>query len=46
MWLTRLALRNPILILMMSLMVMVLGAMALDRLSVELWVASLLMTLS
>ncbi|MEI8258527.1 MAG: efflux RND transporter permease subunit, partial [Deltaproteobacteria bacterium] len=37
MWLTRLALRNPILILMMSLMVMVLGAMALDRLSVDLF---------
>jgi hydrophobe/amphiphile efflux-1 (HAE1) family protein len=37
MWLTRLALRNPILILMMSLMVMVLGGMALDRLSVDLF---------
>jgi hydrophobe/amphiphile efflux-1 (HAE1) family protein len=37
MWLTRLALRNPILILMMSLMVMVLGAVSLDRLSVDLF---------
>src|SRR5262249_18565350 len=37
MWLTRLALRNPVLILMMSLMGMVLGAVALDRLSVDLF---------
>jgi hydrophobe/amphiphile efflux-1 (HAE1) family protein len=37
MWLTRLALRNPVLILMMSLMVLALGAVALDRLSVDLF---------
>lgn len=37
MWLTRLALRNPILILMMTLMVIVLGAVSLDRLSVDLF---------
>jgi HAE1 family hydrophobic/amphiphilic exporter-1 len=37
MWLTRLALRNPILILMMSLMVIVLGALAVGRLSVDLF---------
>src|SRR6185369_4376052 len=37
MWLTRLALRNPILILMMTLMTLVLGAVALDRLSVDLF---------
>jgi multidrug efflux pump subunit AcrB len=36
-WLTRLALRNPILILMMSLMVIALGGVALDRLSVDLF---------
>ncbi len=37
MWLTRLALRNPILILMVSLMVMALGALAVTRLSVDLF---------
>ncbi len=37
MWLTRLALRNPILILMMSLMVIVLGAVSLQRLPVDLF---------
>jgi multidrug efflux pump subunit AcrB len=37
MWLTRLALRNPILILMMSLMVIALGAVALNRLPVDLF---------
>lgn len=37
MWLTRLALRNPILILMMSLMTVVLGLQALGRLSVDLF---------
>src|SRR4051794_8411036 len=37
MWLTRLALRNPILILMMSLMVVVLGALSVGRLSVDLF---------
>jgi hydrophobe/amphiphile efflux-1 (HAE1) family protein len=37
MWLTRLALRNPILILMVSLMIVALGAVALDRLSVDLF---------
>src|SRR5262252_4705879 len=37
MWLTRPALRNPILILMMTLMVIVLGAVSLDRLSVDLF---------
>ena len=34
MWLTRLALRDPVLILMMSLMVMVLGWVSLRGLSV------------
>jgi hydrophobe/amphiphile efflux-1 (HAE1) family protein len=37
MWLTRLALRNPILILMMTLMVIVLGAVSVQRLSVDLF---------
>jgi CzcA family heavy metal efflux pump len=37
MWLTRLALRNPVLILMMSLMVIVLGWVSLSRLSVDLF---------
>lgn len=37
MWLTRLALRNPILILMMSLMVIALGALSVGRLSVDLF---------
>lgn len=37
MWLTRLALRNPILILMMSLMLIVLGGVSLRRLSVDLF---------
>ena len=37
MWLTRLALRNPILILMMSLMVIALGALSTTRLSVDLF---------
>jgi multidrug efflux pump subunit AcrB len=37
MWLTRLALRNPVLILMMSLMSMVLGMVSLQRLSVDLF---------
>jgi hydrophobe/amphiphile efflux-1 (HAE1) family protein len=37
MWLTRLALRNPIFILMMSLMVAVLGYVSLRRLSVDLF---------
>lgn len=37
MWLTRLALRNPILILMMSLMVIALGALSSSRLSVDLF---------
>ncbi|MBX3224538.1 MAG: efflux RND transporter permease subunit [Labilithrix sp.] len=37
MWLTRLALRNPILILMMSLMVVALGVLAVGRLSVDLF---------
>lgn len=37
MWLTRLALRNPVLILMMSLMVIALGAVSLSRLSVDLF---------
>src|SRR5258708_32607942 len=37
MWLTRLALRNPVLILMMSLMVCVLGGVSLDSLSVDLF---------
>src|SRR5438270_13051008 len=39
MWLTRLALRNPILILMMSLMILVLGGVSVDRLSVDLFPA-------
>src|SRR5512143_204725 len=39
MWLTRLALRNPVFILMMSLMVLVLGAVSVDRLSVDLFPA-------
>lgn len=37
MWLTRLALRNPVLILMMSLMASVLGIVSLQRLSVDLF---------
>src|SRR6266851_4141715 len=37
MWLTRLALRNPVLILMMSLMLMVLGWVSVSRLSVDLF---------
>src|SRR5262252_4147912 len=37
MWLTRLALRNPVLILMMSLMVMVLGWVSVSRLAVDLF---------
>ena len=37
MWLTRLALRNPIFILMMSLMVLALGWVSLTRLSVDLF---------
>src|SRR5436309_5595773 len=37
MWLTRLALRNPVLILMMSLMTLALGAVSLQRLSVDLF---------
>src|SRR5919204_2036490 len=37
MWLTRLALRNPVLILMMSLMVCALGWVSLSRLSVDLF---------
>ncbi|HXN84236.1 MAG TPA: efflux RND transporter permease subunit [Myxococcales bacterium] len=37
MWLTRLGLRNPVLILMMSLMVCVLGGVSLDSLSVDLF---------
>jgi len=37
MWLTRLALRNPILILMLSLMVIVLGVLSVGRLSVDLF---------
>src|SRR5882762_10628399 len=37
MWLTRLALRNPVLILMMSLMTLALGAISLDRLAVDLF---------
>ncbi len=39
MWLTRLALRNPILILMLSLMVLALGGVALDKLAVDLFPA-------
>ena len=37
MWLTRLALKNPVLILMMSLMIAVLGVVSLRRLSVDLF---------
>ncbi|MEZ4392005.1 MAG: efflux RND transporter permease subunit [Polyangiales bacterium] len=37
MWLTRLALRNPVLILMLSLMVLVLGLVSLGRLPVDLF---------
>ncbi len=37
MWLTRLALRNPVLILMLSLMTIVLGGVSLQRLSVDLF---------
>jgi hydrophobe/amphiphile efflux-1 (HAE1) family protein len=37
MWLTRLALRNPVFILMLSLMLVVLGAVSLSRLSVDLF---------
>ncbi len=37
MWLTRLALRNPVLILMLSLMLIVLGMVSLSRLSVDLF---------
>src|SRR6187549_3746170 len=37
MWLTRLALRNPVFILMMSLMTVVLGFVSLRRLSVDLF---------
>jgi hydrophobe/amphiphile efflux-1 (HAE1) family protein len=37
MWLTRLALKNPVFILMMSLMVIVLGAVSLRSLSVDLF---------
>jgi HAE1 family hydrophobic/amphiphilic exporter-1 len=37
MWLTRLALRNPVLILMVSLMVLVLGFVSLQRLPVDLF---------
>ena len=37
MWLTRLALRNPILILMLALMTIVLGAVSVSRLSVDLF---------
>ena len=37
MWLTRLALKNPVFILMMSLMVIVLGYVSLGRLSVDLF---------
>ncbi len=37
MWLTRLALRNPVFILMMSLMVLALGWVSLGRLSVDLF---------
>jgi CzcA family heavy metal efflux pump len=37
MWLTRLALRNPIFILMVSLMVIVLGLVSFNRLSVDLF---------
>jgi len=37
MWLTRLALRNPVLILMLSLMTIALGVVSLQRLSVDLF---------
>jgi HAE1 family hydrophobic/amphiphilic exporter-1 len=37
MWLTRLALRNPVLILMAALMVLVLGLVSLQRLPVDLF---------
>ena len=37
MWLTRLALRNPVLILMLSLMMIVLGVVSVTRLSVDLF---------
>src|SRR5512147_1559495 len=37
MWLTRLALRNPVLILMMALMTIVIGYVSLKRLSVDLF---------
>jgi len=37
MWLTRLALKNPVLILMMSLMLIVLGIVSLNKLSVDLF---------
>jgi hydrophobe/amphiphile efflux-1 (HAE1) family protein len=37
MWLTRLALRNPVLILMLSLMLVILGGVSLHRLSVDLF---------
>src|SRR5207248_2813889 len=37
MWLTRLALRNPVLILLTSLMALALGAVSLDRLAVDLF---------
>ncbi len=37
MWLTRLALRNPVFILMLSLMLVVLGGVSLHRLSVDLF---------
>ncbi len=37
MWLTRLALRNPVLILMLSLMLVILGVVSLNRLSVDLF---------
>src|SRR5215831_9240584 len=37
MWLTRLALRNPVLILMLTIMVMVLGGVSVRRLSVDLF---------
>src|SRR5438132_12627116 len=37
MWLTRLALRNPVLILMMSLMTVALGAVSVKHLSVDLF---------
>ncbi len=37
MWLTRLALRNPILVLMLSLMTIVLGVVSMRRLSVDLF---------